>query len=449
MMAMNRFSRALVSMISLVTVDIVNAWGHTNIRVRSWLFTSIYSPLKYLFYTPEFHLGHHAYFNANYTLFMPIWDYVFGTARHYQKKDIELLPKQQQDFVFIGHNGGLGHLFTIPELCIYNVYDDYVRTFLPIKLEFFIMHLICLVCRLFVNFYYCSRFCIANEYIGRIIVLARTPWDYMSPKQYKNINKEIIKLMRQEHKNHGTRYFGLGNLNKMKQLNDGGIEIANMVKEDSYLKDKKIRVWTGDTMTVASVLHQILDIPNLDKLYYIGAGGKVGTAVCEMLVKARPDLKIRIFSRNHFLSHPTISYSNNLSEIVDYRVALVGKILSAEMYRKAFKGRDSVQTRFILDYTVPALPIVALQKRPENIQHIRIGLLKTRPTNVFLKGHYDLCMSHDENHIVPCHFGCLLNTVEGRETDEVGEIDQENVERLWKMTIARGFENISINYDQE
>ena len=197
------------------------------------------------------------------------------------------------------------------------------------------------------------------------------------------------------------------------------------------------------------MLHQILNIPNLDKLYYIGAGGKVGKAVCEMLVKARPDLKIRIFSRNHFLSHPTISYSINLSEITDYRIALVGKILSAEMYQKAFKGRDSVQTRFILDYTVLVLPIVALQKRPENIQHIRIRLLKMQPTNVFLKGHYDLCMSHDENHIVPCHFGCLLNTVEGRETDKVGEIDQENVERLWKMTIARGFENISINYDQE
>jgi len=158
----------------LISFDILNAYGHTNLRVRHWLFTHKYSPLKYLFYTPEFHLGHHALFNHNFILFMPIWDYLFGTAREYQKKDVELLPKRQQDFVFIGHNGGLGHLLTIPELCLYNVYNPY-KFYLPLQLDFLIMHIIGVVTRLFFNFYYCSRFCIANEYIGRIIVLLRTP----------------------------------------------------------------------------------------------------------------------------------------------------------------------------------------------------------------------------------------------------------------------------------
>lgn len=429
----------------LIAFDIINAWGHTNVRVRNILFTSRYSPLYYLFYTPEFHLGHHAYFNANFALFMPIWDHVFGTAREYKKKDVPVLAKTQQDFCFIGHNGGLGHFLTIPELCFYNVYNDYIRTFLPIKLEFMLMHGICLLTRLFASFYYCSRFCIANEYVGRIICLLRTPWDYMNPKSYGAINKEIVECMRREHKKFGTRKFGLGNLNKMKQLNNGGIEIAEMVKQDAYLKDKKIRVWTGDTMTVASVLNQIADIPDLDKFYYIGAGGKVGTAVCEMLVQRKPNLKIRIFSRNQFLKHPNISYSDNLAEMVDYKVALVGKILSAEMYKKAFAGKDACKTRFVLDYTVPAFPILALTEK--NVQHVRIGMLKTFPNNPFLKGHYDLCMSHAENHIVPCHFGCLLHTITGRETDEVGEIDQSNVEKLWQMAGARGFQNIHIDYD--
>lgn len=435
----------------LVLFDIVNTFGHTNIKLRdTWLFRSPYSPLAYLFYTPEFHLGHHAYFNANYALFMPIWDYLFGTARDYEKKQQELLPKDQQDFVFIGHNGGLGHLLTIPELCVYKVYDEYPRlSWIPLKLQFFIMHCICLISRLFLSFYYCSRFCIANEYVGRIIVLARTPWDYMKPTSYADINREIVALMRQEHQKFGTRYFGLGNLNKMKQLNDGGIEVAKMVEQDQYLKDKRIRVWTGDTMTVASVFHQIADIPDLSEFFYIGAGGKVGTAVCQMLTKAKPHLKIRIFSRNHFLDHPNISYSSDLSEIVNYRVVLVGKILSGEMYRRAFESASVCKTRFILDYTVPAMQITALKRRPENIQHIRVGLLRTGPNNSFLKGHYDLCMSHDENHIVPCHFGCLLHTIEGRETNEVGDIDQSDVERLWRMTLARGFQNIDIDYSEQ
>ena len=435
----------------LVAFDIINTFGHTNLKIRNGLFTSKYSPLHYLFYTPEFHLGHHAYFNANYTLFMPIWDYLGGTARDYRKNDLErLLPASQQDFVFIGHNGGLGHLFTIPELCVYNVYDTYIRTWLPVKLEFLIVHLIARVYHLFLSFYYCSRFCIANDYIGRIIVLVRTPWDYMNPKSYKQINREIVDCMRTEHKRCGTRYFGLGNLNKMKQLNDGGIDIVKLVEQDDYLKDKSIRVWTGDTMTVASVYHQIADIPDLDAFYYIGAGGKVGTAVCQMLVRSKPNMKIRIFSRNQVLDHPNISYSTDLSEVCDYKVVLVGKILSPKMYDEAFRQADPCETRFVLDYTVPAMKIESLYQRSENIQHIRIGLLHTKQANnPFLKGHYDLCMSHDENHIVPCHFGCILNSVCHRETNEVGDIDLQTVDQMWKMTTARGFQNIEIDYSCE
>jgi hypothetical protein len=56
-------------------------------------------------------------------------------------------------------------------------------------------------------------------------------------------------------------------------------------------------------------------------------------------------------------------------------------------------------------------------------------------------------MSHAENHIVPCHFGCLLHTIQGRETDEVGEIEQGSVDRLWQMGVARGFQNIDVDYD--
>lgn len=431
----------------LLAFDLVNGWGHTNVRVRHWLFTSPKSPLFYLFYTPEFHLGHHAYFQANYALFVPIWDHLFGSYREYKKKELPTLPKEQQDFVFIGHNGGLGHYFTTPEFSFYNVYDDYMRTWLPIKVEFMIAHLVAQFYRLFARFYYCSRFCVANDYIARIIVLTRTPYDYMTPKRYDGINRELVELMRLQYETYGTRYFGLGNLNKMQQLNDSGKDIVSMIEEDPYLSDKKIRIWTGDTMTVASVYHQIADIPKLEKFFYIGAGGKVGRAVCELLVKTMPHLKIRIFSRNHFVNHPNVTYSTDLSEIADYKVVLIGKILSGAWYTKAFAGKKNVKTRYVLDYTVPALQIEAMQKRPEDIQHIRVGLLKTTPNNPFLKGHYDFCMSHDENHIVPCHFGCLLNTINQRETNEVGDIDLDSVEKMWQMTIARGFSNIDIPYE--
>jgi sterol desaturase/sphingolipid hydroxylase (fatty acid hydroxylase superfamily) len=58
----------------LVLFDVVNAYGHTNFTFcRHWVWESPWSPLRYLFYTPEFHLGHHHYYNCNYALFMPLW----------------------------------------------------------------------------------------------------------------------------------------------------------------------------------------------------------------------------------------------------------------------------------------------------------------------------------------------------------------------------------------
>ena len=425
----------------LVLFDAINAWGHTNVRIRHWLFTHKYSPMHYLFYTPEFHLGHHAYFQANYALFMPLWDHLLGTYREYKKPDHKLAPANQQDFVFIGHNGGLGHLLTCPEVSVYNVYDKYRRSFLPLEMEFFLTHLLGFVAKALMKFYYCSRYLVHGEKVGRIICITRTPWDYACPRSYGAINRDIVNLIKAQYKECGTRYFGLGNLNKMKQVNDGGRVVADLVAQDPYLKDKNIRVWTGDTMTSAAVYNQVLDIPDLDEVFYIGANGKIGVAVCEKLLKTRPKLKIRIFSRYHGIQHPNVSYSENLEDIKNYKVALVGKILPARYYDKAFKGKGSCKTRYILDYTVPFIPITAVMKMKENVQHIQIGVLKSHPNNPFLKGPYDVCMGHDQNCIYPCHFGCLMNMMEEKETNEVGEVDQIAMDRLWKLALSHGFEN--------
>lgn len=431
----------------LVWFDITNAFGHMNIRVSNPLWISKWSPLKYLFYTPEFHLGHHAYFRANYGLFMPIWDYALGTAREYKKPDPELLPSDQQDFVFIGHNGGIGHLLTCPEFSVYNVYDKYRRTFLPLQAEFILVHLACLVCRVFMTSYKVSRYLINGSKVGRIICILRTPVDYIYPSRYNGVNKEIVQLIKDENKKRGTRYFGLGNLNKMKQLNDGGRVITEMIEADPELKDKNIRVWTGDTMTAASVYNQIVEIPGCKEIFFIGANGKIGNAVCNLITKNRPDMKIKVFSSYESMKHPNISYTTDLTEMMKHKIVIAGKIIPGHKYAKAFKTAKKNglvnKTRFVLDYTVPFIPI-DVKMFPE-IQHIPIGLLQVTSKS-FLKGHFDICMSHDQNHIYPCHAGCIMHSHEGRETNEVGDVDPVEMEEMWKRALNYGFQNTIINY---
>jgi len=431
----------------LIIFDIINAFGHMNIRVRNMpLWTSKWSPLRYLFYTPEFHLGHHAYFRANYGLFMPFWDIVLGTHREYLKPDPDLLPSKKQDFVFIGHNGGLGHLLTCPEFSVYNAYDKY-RFFLPLQVEFLLVHAACLVCRLFMKSYKVSRYLINGENIGRIICVLKTPVDYIYPSRYEGVNKEIIQLIKDENKECGTRYFGLGNLNKMKQLNDGGKVITEMIRSDPELNDKKIRVWTGDTMTAASVYNQIVEIPGCDEIFYIGANGKLGNAVCNLITKNYPNMKIKVFSSYESMKHPNISYTTDLTEMMKYRVVISGKIIPGHKYSKAFKTAKkndlANKTRFVLDYTVPFIPI-DVKMFPE-IQHIPIGLLRVNNKS-FLRGHFDVCMSHDQDHIYPCHAGCIMASYEKRETDEVGDIDLDEMEAMWKKALNYGFQNRIINY---
>ena len=324
----------------LVLFDLFNAYSHMNIKYRHPIFTGKYSPFKYLFLTPEYHLGHHAYFRANYGLFVPFWDHLFGTWKPYEKTDTDrLLPAKQQDFVFIGHNSGLAHFTTCPEWNVYAAYGPF-RTFkyLPNSVEFMFCNLVGAICRLLMASYTCSRYMINEKFIGCVICICRTPIDYINPKRYGMVNRDIVKLIKAHYKAHGTQLFGLGNLNKMKQVNDGGQLISDMVKTDSYLKDKDIRVWTGDTMTAASVYHQLTDLPdfeNLESIFFIGANGKIGNAVCKHLLTIRPNLKIWIYSLAHTLDHPNVSYTSDLAELLNHKVVLIGKKLAPEKFTKA------------------------------------------------------------------------------------------------------------------
>ena len=80
------------------------------------------------------------------------------THREYQKDNSGLLPAKKQDFVFIGHNGGLGHLLLIN-----------------------------------------------GNKIGRIICILHTPIDYIYPSRYAAVNKDIVKLIKDQYDECGTR----------------------------------------------------------------------------------------------------------------------------------------------------------------------------------------------------------------------------------------------------
>ena len=92
-----------------------------------------------------------------------------------------------------------------------------------------------------------------------------------------------------------------------------------------------------------------------------------------------------------------------------------------------------------LDYTVPFFPLPCGPKQ----RHVQIGLLRVTDES-FLKGHYDACMGNDQNTIFPCHAGGIINTVEQKEEDEVGDIILEEMEPMWAKATRRGLKNVDL-----
>jgi hypothetical protein len=151
----------------------------------------------------------------------------------------------------------------------------------------------------------------------------------------------------------------------------------------------------------------------------------------------KSDVKIRIFSTYCKFNHPNVSYTQDLSEILKYKYVLIGKQLGPHKYERILRDYASKEHKYLLDYTVPYLPFRCDTAR---VHHVQIGVLKVANTS-FLRGYYDICFALDQNHIYPCHAGCILNTVKKRETDEVGKIDVDNIEKLWKEAVGYGLVN--------
>ncbi len=60
-----------------IVFDFLNSIGHCNFEFfPKWY---IHSPLKWIIYSPSFHNLHHSRWETNYSLFMPVFDWLFGT----------------------------------------------------------------------------------------------------------------------------------------------------------------------------------------------------------------------------------------------------------------------------------------------------------------------------------------------------------------------------------
>ncbi|GMH00667.1 hypothetical protein Nepgr_002506 [Nepenthes gracilis] len=101
---------SIITMVGYITyIDFMNNMGHCNFElIPKWVFM-VFPPLKYLMYTPSFHSLHHTCFRTNYSLFMPFYDYIYGTTDESSDTLYNTSLQKQEAFPNVVH---LTHLTT-------------------------------------------------------------------------------------------------------------------------------------------------------------------------------------------------------------------------------------------------------------------------------------------------------------------------------------------------
>ncbi|XP_058729734.1 very-long-chain aldehyde decarbonylase CER1-like isoform X2 [Vicia villosa] len=97
-------------------IDFMNNMGHCNFEFFPKKLISYFPLLKYLSYTPSFHSLHHTKFRSNYSLFMPIYDYIYGTVDTSTDATYEACLKRQEespDVVYLTHLTTLDSIFQL------------------------------------------------------------------------------------------------------------------------------------------------------------------------------------------------------------------------------------------------------------------------------------------------------------------------------------------------
>ncbi|XP_050236897.1 very-long-chain aldehyde decarbonylase CER1-like [Mercurialis annua] len=417
---------SVVAYLGYITfIDFMNNMGHCNFEFIPKFFFSIFPPLKYLFYTASFHSLHHTQFRTNYSLFMPMYDYIYGTV---DKSSDSLYHKSLARQEEVAHVVHLTHL-TTPH-SIYHLRLGFARlASIPESSTWYLWLLWPLT----------LSTVIFNWIYGRTFVLQRNRFDklrlqtWVIPKynlqysmkwQNEAINKMIEEsLLEAEEK--GVQVLSLGLLNQGKELNRYG-EIY--IEKHPRLKVKLV---DGSSLAAAVVVDcipkgttQLLFRGSLSKVAFAVAFAlcKKGIQVVTTLEEDYEELKASIGTR----------HSNNLLLSKNYHLKtwLVDDKLSEEDQNKAGKG-----TLFIPLSQFPP-------KKLRNTCFYYPTPAMIAPSSI---ENVDSCENWLPRRVMSAwRAGGIVHGLEGWNVNECGNTIFD-VDKIWQASLRHGFKPLYYN----
>ncbi|KAI9117282.1 hypothetical protein K1719_011448 [Acacia pycnantha] len=417
----------------LLCFDFLRSMGHSNIEIIPHQLFDAFPLLRYIIYTPTYHSLHHTNPDTNFCLFMPLFDALGNTlnSKSWQlHKEISLNSRKNSrvpDFVFLVHivdvSSSMHVQFTL-------------RTFtsLPYRFRFFLIPFFPIaLTSLILMWLWSKTFLVTFYYLrGRLHqtwAVPRFGFQYFLPFAADGINKQIENAILRADRI-GVKVISLAALNKNEALNGGG---KLFVDKHPNLR---VRVVHGNTLTAAVILNEMPK--DVEEVFLTGATSKLGRAIALYLCSKKIRVLMLTLSADRFQmiqKEAPEEYQSYLVQVTKYQAAqncktwIVGKWITYKEQNWAPKG-----THFHQFVVPPILPFrrdctygdLAAMRLPEDVE----GL-----------GCCEYTMERGVVHA--CHAGGVVHSLEGWSHHEVGAIDVDRIDLVWKSALKHGLRPVS------
>ncbi|XP_065864887.1 very-long-chain aldehyde decarbonylase CER1-like isoform X1 [Euphorbia lathyris] len=401
-------------------IDFMNNMGHCNFElIPKWLFT-VFPPLKYIVYTPSFHSMHHTQFRTNYSLFMPFYDYIYGTMDKSSDTVYEISLKRQEDVADVVH---LTHL-TTPE-SIYHLrfgFAHFASNPLSSKWYIWLLWPFTLL-TMALTWVYGRTFLVERHRFDKLRLqtwaIPKYKIQYYMKRQNGPINNMIEKAILEADEK-GVKVLSLGLLNQAKEVNKHE-EIY--VERHPRLKTKLV---DGSSLAVAVVVNSI---PK-ETTQLLLTGRLIEIACAVALSLCRREIQVTIPLKEDYEKLKALfgadNSSNNLLLSSDHSLKtwLVGDELSEEEQNKAKEGTIFIPiSQFpskkyrndCLYYTTPAM------EAPSSLENV------------------DSCENWLPRRVMSAwRIAGIVHCLEGWNVNECGR-NIFNVDKVWEATLRYGF----------
>ncbi|KAF3960482.1 hypothetical protein CMV_014808 [Castanea mollissima] len=412
---------SLASIVGYFTyVDFMNNMGHCNFEfIPKWLF-SLFPPLKFLMYTPSFHSLHHTQFRTNYCLFMPLYDYIYGTMDKFSDALHEISLKKKEKVPHVVH---LTHLTTLDS--IYHLrfgLSSLASSPHTSKWYMWLMWPLTLLSTM-LTWIYGRTFVVERNHFNMLTlqtwVIPKYSVQYFLRWHENSIN-DLIEQAILEAEKKGVKVLSLGLLNQGEELNRyGGV----YVKGNPQLK---IKVVDGSSLAAAIVLNSIPK--GTTQVLLRGKITKVACAIAVDLCKQGIQVATLQQDECTKLSKSLEMSSENsliLSKSYSQKIWLVGDGLTEEEQLKVPKGTLFIPysqfppKKFRKDCLYHSTPAMLIPTILENVHSCENWLPRRVMSAWRIAG--------------------IVHALEGWNEHECG-YTMSNMEKVWQASLQHGFQ---------